>query len=75
MSEATRRTLRTLLQTAVSLGVLLPATVDASDLPEALPWAAGALTTAGALARAMAQPAVQAVLPAWLRTGDADDRS
>ncbi|MBV7696995.1 hypothetical protein [Streptomyces sp. TRM70350] len=74
MSEAAKRTLRTVVQTAAALGVLLPATVDASDLPQALPWAAGALTTAGALARAMALPAVQALLPAWLRTGGADDR-
>lgn len=74
MSEAARRTLRTVVQTAVALGVLLPATVDTSDLPQALPWAAGALTAAGTLARIMALPAVQALLPTWLRTGGADDR-
>ncbi|MGQ4487367.1 hypothetical protein LRE75_19495 [Streptomyces sp. 372A] len=68
MSDAARRTARTVVQTALSLAVLLPALVDASGLPAALPWVAGALAVAGALTRAMAVPGVQALLPAWLRT-------
>ncbi|MEU7134499.1 hypothetical protein [Streptomyces sp. NPDC046261] len=68
MSEATRRTLRTLLQTAVALAVVLPAIVDAAGIPATLPWVAGALTAAGALTRVMALPAVQILLPTWLRT-------
>lgn len=68
MSEAGKRTLRTLVQTALAIAVLLPAVVDASGLPAALPWVAGALTAAGALTRVMALPGVQAVLPGWLRT-------
>ncbi|MEV0746225.1 hypothetical protein AB0I75_13585 [Streptomyces sp. NPDC050273] len=69
MSDAARRTTRTLVQTALSLAVLLPALVDASGLPATLPRVAGALAVAGALTRVMAVPGVQALLPAWLRTG------
>ncbi|MFB4422587.1 hypothetical protein C5F59_015995 [Streptomyces sp. QL37] len=67
MSDATRRTARTVVQTALALAVLLPALVDASGLPAALPRVAGALAVAGALTRVMAVPGVQALLPAWLR--------
>lgn len=76
MSEAAKRTARTVLQTAVALALVLPALVDASDIPATLPWVAGALGVAGALTRAMAVPAVQLLLPSWLRTehGGADDR-
>ncbi|MFE9819493.1 hypothetical protein [Streptomyces sp. NBC_00236] len=69
MSDAARRTLRTLVQTALALAVLLPALVDASGVPATLPRVAGALAVAGALTRVMAVPGVQALLPAWLRTG------
>ncbi|ROQ82091.1 hypothetical protein P8A22_15750 [Streptomyces laculatispora] len=73
MSDAARRTTRTLVQTALSLAVLLPALVDASGLPATLPRVAGALAVAGALTRVMAVPGVQALLPAWLRTGPTGD--
>ncbi|MEV0260912.1 hypothetical protein AB0I49_06130 [Streptomyces sp. NPDC050617] len=68
MSDALKRTLRTVLQTAVGLAVVLPTIVDASGIPATLPWVAGALAAAGGLARVMALPAVQALLPVWLRT-------
>ncbi|MFD8010311.1 hypothetical protein [Streptomyces sp. NPDC058955] len=76
MSEAAKRTARTVLQTAVALALVLPALVDASGIPASLPWVAGALAVAGGLTRAMAVPAVQLLLPSWLRTeqGGADDR-
>ncbi|MEU9348572.1 hypothetical protein AB0D74_45995 [Streptomyces sp. NPDC048278] len=74
MTEPTRRTLRTVVQTAVGLCVLLPAVVDAAGVPDTLPWAAGALAVAAAVTRVMAVPAVQALLPSWLRSGGADDR-
>ncbi|GAA2786199.1 hypothetical protein [Streptomyces showdoensis] len=67
MSEAAKRTVRTVLQTAVGIAVLLPALVDASGIPATLPWVAGALAAAGALTRVMAYPAFQVLLPAWLR--------
>ncbi|MFD3946865.1 hypothetical protein [Streptomyces sp. NPDC058579] len=76
MSENTKRTVRTVLQSAVGIAVVLPAIVDASGLPATLPWVAGALAVAAALTRVMAVPAVQKLLPSWLRTtpGAADDR-
>ncbi|MFE3684126.1 hypothetical protein ACFXPM_12935 [Streptomyces sp. NPDC059095] len=80
MSEAAKSALRTVLQTAVGLALALPAVVDASGVPAGLPWVAGALAVAGGLARVMALPAVQRLLPGWLRTGTqptgaADDRA
>ncbi|MCX2968791.1 hypothetical protein WDH52_17470 [Streptomyces sp. TRM70308] len=69
LSEATRRSLRTVVQTAVGLALVLPAVVEASGVPRTLPWVAGALAVAGGLARVMALPGVQALLPGWLRTG------
>ncbi|MGW2202185.1 hypothetical protein [Streptomyces sp. NPDC001774] len=77
MSDAAKRTARTVLQTAVGIAVVLPAVVDASGLPATLPWVAGGLAVAGALTRVMALPAVQNMLPSWLRTtpAAADDRA
>lgn len=74
MSEAAKRTARTVLQTAVAIAVVLPAVVQASGIPSALPWVAGALAVAGGLTRVMALPGVQAVLPGWLRTDAAARR-
>ncbi|WP_175409958.1 hypothetical protein [Streptomyces sp. TRM64462] len=75
MSEAAKRTARTVLQTAVGLAVALPALVDAAGLPASLPWVAAALAVAGALTRVMAVPAVQTLLPGWLRTDSRDHGS
>ncbi|MDV5145943.1 hypothetical protein R1T08_17425 [Streptomyces sp. SBC-4] len=74
MSDAVKRTARTVLQSAVGIAVMLPAIVSASGVPETLPWVAGALAIAGGLARVMALSGVQQVLPAWLRTGVPDGR-
>ncbi|RSS51361.1 hypothetical protein [Streptomyces sp. WAC01280] len=70
MSNASKRTARTVLQSAVGIAVVLPAVVSASGVPESLPWVAGALAVAGGFARVMALPAVQALLPRWLRTDE-----
>ncbi|WP_372407390.1 hypothetical protein [Streptomyces luteireticuli] len=74
MSEAAKHTLRTVLQTTIAIAVTLPAIVDASGIPSSLPWVAGALAVAGGLARVMALPSVQALLPRWLRTGISAER-
>lgn len=66
--ESTKRTARTVLQTAVGTAVALPGIVAASGVSEALPFVAGALAVAGGFARVMALPSVQALLPSWLRT-------
>lgn len=68
MTDANKRTARTVLQTAVGVAVALPQIVAAAGIPEALPWVATALAVAGGFARVMALPAVQALLPSWLRT-------
>ncbi len=65
-----RSAARTILQTTVGLAVALPLIVDAAGVPESLPWVAAALAVAGGLARVMAVPAVQRLLPGWLRTDD-----
>ncbi|MFJ5828782.1 hypothetical protein [Streptomyces sp. NPDC093089] len=77
MSDAAKRTARTVLQSAVGIAVVLPAIVDASGIPATLPWVAGALAVAGGLARVMALDVFQQLLPSWLRPtqgGGADDR-
>ncbi|ARI52817.1 hypothetical protein LT966_17730 [Streptomyces griseobrunneus] len=74
MSDAARRTARTVLQTALALAVLLPALVDASGVPATLPRVAGALAVAGAVTRVMAVPGLQALLPRWLRTEPPEGR-
>lgn len=68
MSDAAKRTVRTVLQTALGFAVALPAIVAASGIPETLPWVAGGLGVAGGFARVMALPGVQRLLPGWLRT-------
>jgi hypothetical protein len=70
MKDSTKRTIRTTVQTGVGIAVALPGIVAASGVPASLPWVAGALAVAGGLARVMALPTVQQLLPAWLRTGD-----
>lgn len=67
MSEATQRTVRTLLQTAIALTVVLPALVESSGLAQSLPWAACAVAAAGTLSRLMALDSVQRLLPRALR--------
>lgn len=74
MKDTTKRTARTVVQTTVGVAVALPGIVDASGVPASLPWVAGALAVAGGLARVMALPSVQGLLPSWLRTDDTASR-
>ncbi|MFJ2718986.1 hypothetical protein ACIQCF_04460 [Streptomyces sp. NPDC088353] len=74
MKDSSKRTARTVLQTAVGTAVMLPAIMSASGIPETLPWVAVGLAAAGGFARVMALPGVQALLPGWLRTDDAASR-
>ncbi|MEU3712904.1 hypothetical protein [Streptomyces catenulae] len=68
MTPAAKHTARTIVQTALGIAVMLPAIVDASGIPASLPWVAGSLAVAGGLARVMALPGIQALMPSWLRT-------
>ncbi|MDX5564119.1 hypothetical protein PYK79_13285 [Streptomyces sp. ID05-04B] len=72
MKDTSKRSIRTVVQTALGIAVLLPAVVDASGIPGTLPWAAAALAVAAGVTRVMAVPGVQALLPRWLRTDDPD---
>ena len=67
MSDAFRRTVRTVLQVLVGLAAGLPALVHTSGLPSALPGLGLALAVAAAVTRVMALPIVDQLLPAWLR--------
>lgn len=70
MKDSTKRSARTALQTSVGVAVMLPQIVAASGIPASLPWVAGSLAVAGGLARVMALPGVQGLLPGWLRTDE-----
>lgn len=61
MSDKTKRWIRTALQSAVGLAVMLPGLLDATGL-SAAPWAAGAVAVSATVARIMAMPAVDALL-------------
>ncbi|WP_405018182.1 hypothetical protein OHV05_15450 [Kitasatospora sp. NBC_00070] len=68
MTDTTRRTVRTALQTVLGLLAALPLLVSTAGIPDTLPGVALALTVATAVTRVMALPVVEALLPAWLRT-------
>lgn len=68
LTDANKKTLRTVLQTAVGVAAVLPLVVEAADIPETLPWVAAMLAVSGAVTRVMALDAVQRLLPKWLRT-------
>lgn len=70
MTNETKRSLRTALQTAVGLAVALPLIFAEAGVPDSWPLAVTALAVAGGFARVMALPAVQNLLPGWLRTDE-----
>ena len=68
MTDAFRRTARTVLQVVLGLAAGLPALVHTAGLPSALPGLGIALAVAAAVTRVMALPLVDQLLPSWLRT-------
>ena len=68
MSDATRRTVRTIVQLLLGLAAGLPLLVNTAGLPATLPGLGTALAVAAAVTRVMALPMVENWLPAWLRT-------
>ncbi|MFH8345003.1 hypothetical protein [Streptomyces sp. NPDC018045] len=62
MSPENKRTIRTVAQGIVAFALALPAIIDASGIPDTLPWVAGSLAVAGGLTRVMALPQVEALL-------------
>lgn len=71
MKDSTKRTIRTVLQTIVGLAAALPLIIGASGVSESVPGVAVALAVSGALTRIMAIPAVNDLLPEWLRVESA----
>lgn len=67
MSDAARRTARTVLQVVLGLAAGLPLLVHTAGLPDALPGLGTALAVAASITRVMALPQVDAWLPVWLR--------
>lgn len=67
MTDATRRTIRTVVQTVLGLAAGLPLIIDAAGIPQTAAGVGLALAVAGGLTRVMALPVVENLLPAWLR--------
>lgn len=68
MTDAARRTARTVLQVIVGLAAGLPMLVHTAGIPDTLPGLGTALAVAAAVTRLMALPVVERWMPAWLRT-------
>ncbi|MFH8608424.1 hypothetical protein ACH4D5_13180 [Streptomyces sp. NPDC018029] len=66
MNDATRRGLRTAVQTLFTLLAALPLLAADPAITD-IPALAGLVAFATALSRLMALPAVEALLPPWLR--------
>ncbi|MCT9109176.1 hypothetical protein ACFWD7_39760 [Streptomyces mirabilis] len=79
MSDAGRRTPRTTLQTLFALITVLPLVAGYDPLIRDVPALTAVVGGAALLSRVMAMPAVDRLLPGWLRgpsrgeTADADD--
>ncbi|MGW2586810.1 hypothetical protein ACWCYZ_36930 [Streptomyces virginiae] len=73
MTDASRRTVRTVVQTVLALAAGLPLIIDASGIPQTAAGVGLALAVAGGVTRVMALPVVEALLPAWLRAAPGRD--
>lgn len=67
MTDAARRTARTVLQTVLAVAAGLPLIVDAAGIPASLPGVGVTLAVAAGLTRVMSLPLVDGLLPSWLR--------
>lgn len=73
MTDAARRTIRTVVQTVLALAAGLPLIIEAAGIPQTAAGIGVALTVAGGITRVMALPVVENLLPRWLRTSTPDD--
>ncbi|GGP35184.1 hypothetical protein [Streptomyces melanogenes] len=73
MTDATRRTVRTVVQTVLALAAGLPLIIDAAGIPQTAAGVGLTLAVAGGVTRVMALPVVEALLPAWLRAAPSAD--
>ncbi|GHE31936.1 hypothetical protein [Streptomyces hydrogenans] len=67
MKDSTRRTVRTVFQTVVSVAAGMPLLLDASDIPETAPGVGVIIAVAAAVTRLMALPLVDGLLPSFLK--------
>jgi hypothetical protein len=68
VSDATRRTVRTTLQTIVALAASLPVLLPELGIATTAGAGAGIVAVAGIVTRVSAAPSLQWLLPRWLRT-------
>ncbi|MFD5874083.1 hypothetical protein [Streptomyces sp. NPDC060322] len=73
MTDASRRTLRTVVQTVLALTAGLPLIIDAAGIPQTAAGVGLALAVAGGVTRVMALPVVENLLPGWLRSAPSAD--
>ncbi|MCR8576152.1 hypothetical protein [Streptomyces sp. Isolate_219] len=72
MSDAARHTVRIIVHTLLGLAAALPLIITAADIPRTATGVGVALAVAAGLTRVTALPAVQKLLPKWLRTTPPD---
>lgn len=68
MSDAARRTLRTIVWTVLGLAAATPLIIDTAGIPRTAAGVSIVLAVAAGLTRVTALDAVQKLLPSWLRT-------
>lgn len=67
MTDETKRLVRTAFQVVISLAVAAPFIVDAMGVKPTVPIVAAILAVSLGITRVMAVPAVERLLPGWLR--------
>lgn len=72
MSDATRRTIRTVVQTVLGLAAALPLIINAAGIPRTAAGVGIALAVAAGATRVMQLDSVQRLLPRWLRSAVPD---
>ncbi|MFE0189285.1 hypothetical protein [Streptomyces sp. NPDC058989] len=72
MSEADRRTVRTIVQTVLGLAAALPLIIDTAGIPRTAAGVGVILAVVMAVTRVMQLEQVQRLMPRWLRTAIPD---
>ncbi|MFJ6748265.1 hypothetical protein ACIQNI_08750 [Streptomyces sp. NPDC091266] len=72
MSDAARRTLRTIVQTLLGLAAALPLIISSAGIPRTAIGVGTALAVAAGATRVMQLDAVQRLIPRWLRSAVPD---
>ncbi|MFI0906756.1 hypothetical protein ACH4TE_25020 [Streptomyces sioyaensis] len=72
MSEADRRTVRTIVQTVLGLAAAFPLIVDTAGIPRTAAGVGVTLAVVMAVTRVMQLEQVQKLIPRWLRSAISD---